>query len=116
MATVTRSSLPTPLRTAAANSRALARVVYIFQLPATNFLRMGIGLSGPSNRRSCSTRVIATWRARPPAKWDRSRDRLADHLGEAPQLLHQGRVLVRQERLRAVRQRLLGAVVHLHVH
>src|SRR5579859_4369655 len=40
MATVTRSSVPTPLTTAAASSSALMLSVNIFQLPAMNFLRI----------------------------------------------------------------------------
>src|SRR5437016_4502199 len=93
-ATTTRSSWPTPLATAAARSRAVAVWVYIFQLPATPFLRVMV--PGPQ-------------RGRPVSHLP------AQQGGQLADLPHQGGVLRRQQRLWPVGQGLLRAAMHLHV-
>src|SRR5262249_47571406 len=108
----TRVSVPTPWATAAPSARASASVVFIFQLPATNFLR---GMRFFSCARLAATRSAPLRVAAKPSVLLGCPELAAEGTGAGAEVAHQVEELMWQQRLRAVRERLLGTVVNFDV-
>src|SRR5262245_25666747 len=108
---------PTPAATAAASSRAVSRVVFIFQLPATIRGRMVLSVFTTEDTEDTETRqwfsLCLVSVSSVSSVVSHSLERLAEQVGQLAQVAHQGIVARRQQRLRTVAERLLGAAVHL---